>query len=74
VDAVLAEDFDYTADRPTYHPAQLEEVAGGRRVRPVPWFGSADLRALTMADALVQFPPGDSRRMAGTRFAVLRLE
>jgi molybdopterin molybdotransferase len=74
LDAVLAEDFDYATDRPTYHPARLEEADGVRRVRPVPWFGSADLRALTTADALVLFPPGEARRSARTRFAVLRLE
>jgi hypothetical protein len=43
-------------------------------VRPVPWFGSADLRALTAADALVLFPPGEARRPAGKRYAAMRLE
>jgi molybdopterin molybdotransferase len=74
VDAVLAEDFEYATERPTYHPARLDEADDVRRVRPVSWFGSADLRSLTTADALVLFPPGEARRSAGTRFAVLRLE
>jgi molybdopterin molybdotransferase len=74
VNAVLAEDFDYRTDRPTYHPARLEAADDGWRVRPVPWFGSADLRALTAADALVLFSPGEARRAAGTRYAVMRME
>ena len=72
--AVLAEDFAYRTDRPTYHPARLEVGDGGWRVRAVPWFGSADLRGLLAMDALVVFPPGDHRHTAGTRFPVLRLE
>jgi molybdopterin molybdotransferase len=74
VQATLAEDFDYRTDRPTYHPARLEAADGGWRVRAVPWFGSADLRALTAADALVLFPPGETRRAAGTRYAVMRTD
>jgi molybdopterin molybdotransferase len=74
VQAALAEDFDYRTDRPTYHPARLEAADDGWRVRPVPWFGSADLRALTAADALVLFPPGEARRPAGKRYAAMRLE
>jgi molybdopterin molybdotransferase len=74
VSAVLAEDFDYRTDRPTYHPARLEVGDGGWRVRAVPWFGSADLRGLLEMDALVVFPAGDHRHRAGTRFPVLRLE
>jgi molybdopterin molybdotransferase len=72
--AVLAEDFAYRTDRPTYHPARLEVGDGGWRVRAVPWFGSADLRGLLEMDALVTFPPGDHRHTAGTRLPVLRLD
>ena len=43
--AMLAEDFPYRTDRPTYHPAWLEASAGACRVKVVPWFGSPDLRA-----------------------------
>jgi molybdopterin molybdotransferase len=74
VSAVLSEDFAYRTDRPTYHPARLELSATGRSVRAVPWFGSADLRALTQANALILFPPGDHRHKAGQRFDVLSLE
>ncbi len=73
VSALLSEDFAYRTDRPTYHPAHLELTATGWRVRPVPWFGSADLRALTQANALVLFPSGDQRYRAGQTFEVLSL-
>ena len=74
VSAVLAEDFAYRTDRPTYHPARLELGDEGWRVRPVPWFGSADLRGLTQANALMVLPPGDHRHRAGQPFDVLSLE
>ncbi|MGL6096670.1 MAG: molybdopterin molybdotransferase MoeA [Fimbriiglobus sp.] len=48
-------------DRPTYHPAALDGVA----VRPLGWFGSADLRGLLAADALITLPAGDVRHEAG---------
>jgi molybdopterin molybdotransferase len=74
VSAVLSEDFAYRTDRPTYHPAHLELTATGWRVRPVPWIGSADLRALTQANALVLLPSGDHRHRAGQTFEALSLE
>ncbi len=74
VPAALAEDFPYRTDRPTYHPARLEIAPGGWQVRPVPWFGSADLRGLAQADALLPLPAGDHRHRAGEPFDVLPLE
>jgi molybdopterin molybdotransferase len=74
VSAVLSEDFAYRTDRPTYHPAHLELSATGWRVRVVPWIGSADLRALTQANALVLLPSGDHRHRAGQTFEALSLE
>ncbi|HZV07790.1 MAG TPA: gephyrin-like molybdotransferase Glp [Gemmataceae bacterium] len=73
VSAVLSEDFTYRTDRPTYHPAYLESTATGWSVRAVPWIGSADLRALTQANALVLFPPGDRRYQAGQVLEALSL-
>jgi molybdopterin molybdotransferase len=73
VRAVLAEDFAYNTDRPTYHPAWLEAGETGWGVRPVPWFGSSDLRALMRANALLILPAGDHRHRAGQAFAVLPL-
>jgi molybdopterin molybdotransferase len=77
VQAQLAEDFPYRTDRPTYHPAWLEDSvaqAGGWRVRVVPWFGSPDLRALAQANAFVLLPSGDHRHQAGQSYPVLRVE
>jgi molybdopterin molybdotransferase len=74
VRASLAEDFAYRTDRPTYHPACLETDAGAWRVRPVPWFGSPDLRGLLPANAFVLFPVGDHRHRAGDVFSVLCTE
>jgi molybdopterin molybdotransferase len=72
--AALAEDFAYRTDRPTYHPAALDGNGSQWRVRPVPWFGSPDLRGLTRANAFVLFPAGDHRHQAGQVFDVLRVE
>jgi molybdopterin molybdotransferase len=72
--AALAEDFAYRTDRPTYHPAHLEDGDKGWCVRPVPWFGSADLRALALANALVLFPPGSQSHRRGQVFSVLALD
>jgi molybdopterin molybdotransferase len=74
VPARLTEDFSYRTDRPTYHPAHLEATAEGFRVRPVPWFGSPDLRALTRANALLVLPVGDHRHQAGQLLPTLSLE
>jgi molybdopterin molybdotransferase len=74
VRAALTEDFAYTTDRPTYHPAWLEAAEEGWRVRPVPWFGSPDLRGLVRANAFVFFPPGEHRHRAGQVCPVLRVE
>jgi molybdopterin molybdotransferase len=71
VQAVLAEDFAYRTDRLTYHPARLESRDGQWQVRPVPWFGSPDLRGLTRANAFAVFPAGDHRHRAGQRVDVL---
>jgi molybdopterin molybdotransferase len=57
----LADDFPYKTDRPTYHPAKVVDA----RMRPVAWLGSPDLRALTLADALVLLPPGAHAHRAG---------
>jgi molybdopterin molybdotransferase len=73
VRAVLAEDFRHRSDRPTYHPAVLEETPFARSVRPVAWLGSADLKALARANALVLFPPGEGTLSAGQTFEVFPL-
>ncbi len=63
--AKLTDDVTYKTDRPTYHPARLEIAASGWTVRPVPWFGSPDLRGVTAGNALVLFDEGDGVHRAG---------
>jgi len=71
VQAKLSEDFAYRSDRPTYYPAQLQSSG---TVRPVPWFGSPDLRGVAAANAFVVFPEGDHQHRAGQQFPVLCVE
>ena len=51
-------------------------IAHGDRfqVRPVPWFGSPDLRGVAAAYAFVVLPPGDMVHQAGAEFEVLVTE
>jgi molybdopterin molybdotransferase len=74
VTARLTEDFQYRTDRPTYYPARLEPDEAGWRVRPVPWFGSADLRGLTRANALLVMAVGDHRLGTGETCTVIRVD
>jgi molybdopterin molybdotransferase len=74
VHARLTENFTYATDRPTYHPAWLDAHKEGFRVRIVPWFGSADLRGLTRANALVLLEPGALEHRAGEMRSVLKIE
>jgi molybdopterin molybdotransferase len=55
---LLANDFRADNDRPTYHPARLELGDWGMCVRPLAWFGSADLRGILGANALIELPSG----------------
>lgn len=71
--AKVAEQFQYSTDRPTYHPAILENIDGTNCVRQVPWFGSPDLRALTKANALMLLAAGSQTYMAGSNLPVLPL-
>lgn len=69
----LAVELQYATDRPTYHPARVESVNGCECVRPTPWHGSPDLRALTAANALMRIPPGESSFAVGQGMPVLLL-
>jgi molybdopterin molybdotransferase len=73
VQARLVDDFPYRTDRPTYHPAWLEDGPSGWQVRIVPWFGSPDLRALAKANALAVLPKGDHHHRAGQMFPVMKV-
>lgn len=74
VSARLASEFVHRGDRPTYHPALLDESPEGATVEPLRWHGSADLRGLASANALVHFPGGDRTFSAGERLETFRLE
>jgi molybdopterin molybdotransferase len=54
----IAARFETDNDRPTYWPAHVEFGPDCMKVRALPWSGSADLRALHGANALLSIPPG----------------
>ena len=68
----LAGPFAAKNDRPTFAPARLE-ATDGWRVRPGEWLGSADLRGLLTADALVSLPAGAAQWQAGDPLPTLLL-
>ena len=73
ITAVLTEKLRGGNDRMVYHPGQLTWTPHGPTVRRVDWFGSADLRALTHANALIQIPIGPDDHPADSRIQVLPL-
>jgi molybdopterin molybdotransferase len=68
----LAGGFAAKNDRPTFAPARLDST-DGLRVRPGDWFGSADLRGLLTAEALVSLPAGAVQYAAGDTLPTLML-
>lgn len=68
----LAAPFAARNDRPTYAPGRLE-LTDSVRVRPIELFGSADLRGLLAADALVCLPAGAVAYAAGDALPTLVL-
>lgn len=74
--ATLASPFSHRGDRPTYHPARLETDGdtGTRRVEPLTWRGSGDLRTLVQANALACFPAGGHDYNVGDTLEVLSLD
>jgi molybdopterin molybdotransferase len=74
IQAKLMKDYPYRTDRPTYHPARLQQTDSGWSVEAVPWFGSPDLRGIVQANAFVLLPEGDHQHRAGQIVTVLRVE
>jgi molybdopterin molybdotransferase len=74
VQAVLQDKFDYKTDRPTYYPCCLGQDAKGYEVRPVPWFGSPDLRSVARANAFLVITAGDHQIPAGQVVTVMKTE
>jgi molybdopterin molybdotransferase len=67
----LSEPLAANHDRPTYHPAVITQTATGRTVKPLPWFGSADLKGLLSANGFIILPPGEVKHAAGDVVPVL---
>ncbi len=64
--AQLAQDHHHRGDRPTYVPARAARgPEGGLTVTVLAWEGSADQQALTHANCLAFFPPGNRTYAAG---------
>jgi molybdopterin molybdotransferase len=74
VRGALAGAFANRSDRPTYHPARLDETAAGWRVTAVRSQGSADLRAFLSANALLVLPAGEVSLPASEPVEALRLD
>jgi molybdopterin molybdotransferase len=63
----LGESFTHRGDRPTFHPARLENGF----VFPLDWAGSADLRTVALADGFASFPAGDRTFSVGEKVPFL---
>ncbi|MGI9429073.1 MAG: molybdopterin molybdotransferase MoeA [Bythopirellula sp.] len=73
---ILTTSIAHRGKRPTYYPSQVhfgQRKQGLPTVETLPWRGSADLAALTRANALAILPAGDYQRAAGTEVDVLTL-
>lgn len=60
-------------NRPTYWPAVQTGSAESRRIEPLAWQGSADLRALAEANSLAIFPAGDRDFQPGESIPIVAL-
>jgi molybdopterin molybdotransferase len=67
--AVLREDFHQRSARETYFPARLEQ----EQATPLAWQGSADLRSLAKANALLRLAGGERHYAAGESVEVIDL-
>jgi molybdopterin molybdotransferase len=72
----IVAEFTTDNDRPTFWPARTEigRDIGVFQVRALPWQGSADLRALHGADALLAIPPGQQHYAANEPVPVILLK
>ena len=59
VTAKLTQEHKQRGDRPTYWPAVLVEDGDQRKITPLPWQGSGDLRTLSDANCLAHFRAGE---------------
>lgn len=66
--AVLAEPFRHKPGLTRFLPARMED---GARIRPIPWGGSGDIRALSLADCFLVAEPDRPAYGAGELIRVL---
>ena len=71
--ATLTLDFSHRGDRPTYHPAVLQSQGSVPSVTPLAWQGSADLRTLATATALIRFSAGERTYRTGEDVEIAEL-
>jgi molybdopterin molybdotransferase len=61
--ARLAQRFSHRGDRTTFYPARMADAGsdweGAPTIETLPWWGSADLRGVSLADGFAIFAPGD---------------
>jgi molybdopterin molybdotransferase len=69
--ARLANEVKHRSDRPTFVPALWEHGEECRRVRTLPWAGSADLNGFARYECLILFPPGEQIYQSGQTVQVL---
>ena len=70
--AELAASHEARGDRPTYWPGSwVSDDSAVRKIRPLKWMGSSDLRSLGSADALIYFPSDKNHFESGEIVQVL---
>ncbi len=71
--AVLDREFDLRGDRTTFWPAWFGIENQQAVCTPIDWRGSADVLAITQANALARFQPSGTPYAKGSQVDVLRL-
>ena len=74
--AVLADDISHKGGRATYYPCRVDQSRreeGKPTAEPLPWRGSADLAALSRANALLILEKGKSQYSAEQQVEVISL-
>ena len=80
--AEMAHSFSLRGERLTYYPAKITATAAAAgaahqalpHLSVVAWQGSADLHALSRANALARFPAGEQNYAAGDRVEYIELQ
>lgn len=70
LEAVLSQPFQVRGHRPVYHPVRIQHDGATLTATAVPWSGSADLKATTLADGMALLLPDRGKYDAGERVPV----